>query len=399
MGYNIKKDSELNQLPLLWLSLAAVPCRSVGIASPRPVLHTRPMLKPIFLLITLLVTLALSPIVAAQESTLSANKQLFIQQAQAWVSGQEQVSPSQISIAAMDRRLKVPICAESFSFSFPYPSSTQTLRAQCLASGWQAFVGVSIFRQAKGFVFVRDMDAGDSPNANDLRPTVVGRPVKGLVDNLQTLEKHSLRTAVTAGEVLNSRHLVETATVFELRRDMLAEEIIGPTDIRRVTRGLPMTSSSQRFPARLLDEAIAARDLRAGQLLSRSDLRIKHRVVTSTATLTHGQKLSPENTAIRDYYGKLPRDVLQSMADIKQMEAIRTIRTGQLLRASDLRAAALVKKGDSVKLTVGAGLLNITVTLVALESGKQGEQITMLNPESNEQVRGIVTGPGQASGL
>jgi flagella basal body P-ring formation protein FlgA len=87
------------------------------------------------------------------------------------------------------------------------------------------------------------------------------------------------------------------------------------------------------------------------------------------------------------------------MADIKQMEAIRTIRTGQLLRASDLRAAALVKKGDSVKLTVGAGLLNITVTLVALESGKQGEQITMLNPESNEQVRGIVTGPGQASGL
>ena len=357
------------------------------------------MLKPIFLLITLLLTLPLSPFIAAQESMVPANKQLFIRQAQAWVSGQEQVSPSQVSIAAMDRRLKVPSCVESFSFSFPYPSSTQTLRAQCLASGWQAFVGVSIFREVKGFAFVRDMDAGDSPNANDLRPTVVGRPVKGLVDNLQALEKHSLRTAVTAGEVLNSRHLVETATVFELRRDILAEEIIGPTDIRRVTRGLPMTSSSQRFPARLLDEAIAARDLRAGQLLSRSDLRIKHRVVTSTATLTHGQKLSPENTEIRDYYGKLPRDVLQSMADIKQMEAIRTIRTGQLLRASDLRAAALVKKGDSVKLTVGAGLLNITVTLVALESGKQGEQITMLNSESNEQVRGIVTGPGQASGL
>ena len=299
----------------------------------------------------------------------------------------------------MDRRLKIPDCANSFSFSFPYASSTGTLRAQCMPGDWQAFVGVTIYRQVRGFAFVRDMNAGDNPNEADLQPTVVARPVKDLVDDLQALKNHSLTSAVTVGEILNRRHLVESATVFQLRRDILAEEVIRPADIIRLTRGLPMTSSSQRFPARLLDQAIAARDLQGGQLLSRSDLRIKHRVVTSTAALSHGQRLSPQNTEIRDYYGKLPKDTLLSMADISQMEAIRTIRVGQLLRASDLKPATLIKKGDNVKLVVGGGLLKITVTMVALDNGKLDQQINLLNPESGEQVRAIVTGAGQARGL
>ncbi len=353
------------------------------------------MIKQIFLLVVLL----LSAFAGAQDQALSTNKQRFIQQAQLWVSEQEQVAQEQVAIAAMDRRLKIPSCADSFSFSFPYPSSTQTLRAQCIPSGWQAFVGVTVYRQVKGFAFLRDMNAGDTPSETDLQLTVVARPVKDLVDDLQTLQNHSLTSAVTAGEILNQRHLVKNATVFKLRRDILAEEVIRPTDIVPVTRGLPMTSSGQRFPARLLDQAIAARDLQGGQLLSRSDLRIKHRVVTSTAALSHGQKLSPQNTEIRDYYGKLPKDALLSMADINQMEAIRTIRVGQLLRASDVKPATLIKKGDSVKLVVGGGLLKITVSMVALENGKRDQQINLLNPESGEKVRAVVTGPGQARGF
>ena len=102
---------------------------------------------------------------------------------------------------------------------------------------------------------------------------------------------------------------------------------------------------------------------------------------------------------MRAYYGKLPKDTLLSMAEIGQMEAIRTIRAGQLLRASDLKPSELIKKGDSVKLVVGSGMLKITVTVVALEGGRRDQQISLLNPESGEQVRAIVTGPGQARGL
>jgi flagella basal body P-ring formation protein FlgA len=102
---------------------------------------------------------------------------------------------------------------------------------------------------------------------------------------------------------------------------------------------------------------------------------------------------------MRTYYGKLPKDALLSMAEITQMEAIRTIRAGQLLRASDLKAADLIKKGDSVKLVVGNDMLKITVNVIALEGGRRDQQINLLNPESGERVRGVVSGPGQAKGL
>ena len=59
----------------------------------------------------------------------------------------------------------------------------------------------------------------------------------------------------------------------------------------------------------------------------------------------------------------------------------------------------MINKGDNVILTVGSGLLSISVTMTALENGKMDQQIALLNPESGETVRALVTGPGQASGL
>ena len=81
------------------------------------------------------------------------------------------------------------------------------------------------------------------------------------------------------------------------------------------------------------------------------------------------------------------------------MEALRTLRSGQLIRASDLRAAAMIKKGESVTLTIGTGSLRISTPMVALENGKLNQQITLLNPDSNKKVRAIVSGPGQAKGI
>jgi flagella basal body P-ring formation protein FlgA len=56
----------------------------------------------------------------------------------------------------------------------------------------------------------------------------------------------------------------------------------------------------------------------------------------------------------------------------------------------------MVKMGDSVILASGSGLLSITTTMVSLENGKLDQQINLLNSESNEKVRAIITGPGRA---
>jgi len=358
------------------------------------------MLKPLLILSWLLFgvfTQAQSPVQSGV--TLSINKQSLITQAKAWVAKEEQTKPGQIEIAAMDRRLRIPDCEEAFVVSFPYRSSKQTIRVQCAESDWQAFVGVKIHADLRAFTFIKDFPAGHLVKPSDVQETAVSRPVTGLIESLEYLGRQSLASAVSRGQLVSKRHLVENTTLFKLRRDILAGEAISRDDVAAEAIAINRTSDNQRFSGRLLESAIAAHDLREGQILSRQHLRIKRRVMMSSTTLTRGQKLNGSNTAMQDYYGKLPEDALVSPIGIERMEVIRTIRTGQLLRASDLKSAAMINKGDTVKLQVGGGMLTISVSMIALETGMLDQQVTLLNPDSNEKVRAIVSGPGRAKGL
>ena len=391
-------------MPLLWQLFAAVYCRSVGIASADLVAHTRAMTK----LTTTICMLFLGFAVSAQSAVpgnaqIDINKQLLIDRAQAWVAEQEQLSVNQVQIVALDRRLKVPACDSAYSISFPYTNSNQTILAQCPDSDWKAFIRVKIQPLIQGFVYRRDMQPNQSLRPQDIEQTVVQRPARTPMKNLENLANsgkgYMLTTAVKAGEVVVKRHLMESTQVFLLKRDVLAGESISSNAISQISRGLRSTNPSQRFPGRLLEQAVAARDLSADHILSRRDFNVKNMVIMTTSNLSRGQKLSADNTVLKEYYGNLPEDALLNRKDIVQMEAIRSIRTNQLLRLSDLRPAAMINKGDNVMLSVGSGLLTISVTMTAMESGKMDQQITLLNPESAETVRALVTGPGQARGL
>ena len=59
----------------------------------------------------------------------------------------------------------------------------------------------------------------------------------------------------------------------------------------------------------------------------------------------------------------------------------------------------MIKKGDSVLLETGKGQLLISIRMTALEEGKLDDQVNLMNPESGETVRAIVTGPGQTKGI
>ena len=47
----------------------------------------------------------------------------------------------------------------------------------------------------------------------------------------------------------------------------------------------------------------------------------------------------------------------------------------------------MFNRGDSVELTISKGLLTVTVDMLAQEQGRMGQQVNLLNPESNETVR------------
>ena len=384
------------ELPVFRQVFAAVICRYVGIASPPFVAHTRAMHNSIVLIFALLLT---SVTQGQITQPLPVNKQRLIDQAEAWVSEQTGVDTDQIEIAAIDRRLRVPDCDGDFVVRFPYSSSQQTIKVQCPNTGWQIFVGVSLHRSSQGFVFNKDMQVNQAVTAADITKKTFERSVKGVVTSVQELKDQSLVRGVEAGDLVLKRYLADTTVIYRLERDVLQGEKINPEDIAPVSMSLTRTASDQRFPRRLIDQSVAARDLWAGAIISRRDLNVKHMVMTAKTIVTRGQRLSPENTELRAYYGKLPSDALLEAADLNQMEAIHTVRAGQLLRSSDVRLMSMIKKGDSVVLTVGSGLLNISTTMIALENGKLDQQIKLLNPESNETVRAVVSGPGEARGL
>ena len=91
------------RLPLFWQVVAAGNCRSVGIASPALVAHTRNMLKPLLILSWLLFC-AFTQAQSSEQSgvALTVSKRSFITQAKAWVAQQEQAKPEQVEIAAME---------------------------------------------------------------------------------------------------------------------------------------------------------------------------------------------------------------------------------------------------------------------------------------------------------
>ena len=109
--------------------------------------------------------------------------------------------------------------------------------------------------------------------------------------------------------------------------------------------------------------------------------------------------MSPLNARVEDYYGDLLPDAMLSTNGIEYLEVIRTIQAGSPLRVSDVQVASLIIKGDTVNFSVARGSLLITVSMEALESGKLGEQVVLLNPESGEKVRAVVSGIRSATGL
>jgi flagella basal body P-ring formation protein FlgA len=96
----------------------------------------------------------------------------------------------------------------------------------------------------------------------------------------------------------------------------------------------------------------------------------------------------------------LDSQVLRTIKEAENGEAVREIAAGVALRSYDLRRALLVKTGKIVQLTITqAGGFSISARVEALQDGRLGDQVRLKNLESGRLVTGVVTGPNAASGL
>lgn len=354
--------------------------------------------------VSLVFAILLGSAAIAQESPApDNNKRELVQQIQSWVAVNEEIESHQVEVAAMDRRLKVPSCDNTFTIAYPYSTSKNTVQVTCPDTAWKIFVSVKINQPQSVLIYTRDMNANELLTPSDIKSTAIMTSERGLFEKLDSIrnsnQQYSLSTSVKEGDLVRKNHLLQTVKVFSLKREILRGESIKASDVKVSIVARSNSQANHRFPLSLLNHAKALRDLTKDSILSRRDFGVRHQVLMTTSSISRGQKINSSNVQINNYFGDLPSDIALKLADITHMEAIRNLKAEQLVRLSDLKPSAMFNKGDSVELTVSRGILTLTVDMLALESGRMDQQVDLLNPESNETVRAIVTGPGRAQGL
>jgi len=371
-------------------------CHPVGIASLFMVIHTRTMflfkwLPGIFIW--------LCSAFAVGAPALGFDKQALIDQATEWVARNSQVGKKQVVIMATDRRLKIPTCPSPFIIEFAFPGSEESIKVECPDTSWRAFVGIKITKYMPALAYTSDMPTGKILLDEHTVAISTANSSSGIVSDRTALKNMMLKVAVNAGDLVLKHHLESTIAIFQLNKDLLKGERIKQDDVTIVMKPAKKFGQNYQFPEKLLSNASAANNLKKGSLLSEQDLNIVQVALVAAVNIPKGDLLTSSNTSLRDFYGKLPSDTLTTSVDSLMIAARRTINVGQPIRLSDTKEGYLIKRGDSVTLTIKSGVLEIVSQMVAKDNGRLNEQITLINVESNEEVRGKVTGLGQASGI
>ena len=316
-----------------------------------------------------------------------------------WVSSTLSIQQNEIKVLALDKRLKIPVCEESYTISFPYQKTNNTVLAECLKSEWRAYIGIKISRQVNAYAYTKSMLPGSVLTMQHLTKIEVNKNSKGLLNADDLKDTMVLNVKVSKQQLAEKRHLSKSVKVFTTIRDLKKGEKIGANDFVAEIKSESQISKNQLLVAEVIADSRASRDLQIGTTLSHSDLKLRKKVLVASEIIPQGQKVTLSNTNVSDYFDVIATDTLMSASDAEHMEAVRTIKSGSPIRLSDIRPSLMVKKGDDVYLVIEKGSLSITTKMLALEDGKFGAQIKLKNPESQEIVSGIVSGPGKTKGI
>jgi len=78
------------------------------------------------------------------------------------------------------------------------------------------------------------------------------------------------------------------------------------------------------------------------------------------------------------------------------MEARRMLKAGQGLQAADIKAPAVIRKGDPVTLIFSTQGVKLTVDGVAQNEAARGDSVRVLNSYSKRTIEAVASGPGEA---
>jgi len=127
---------------------------------------------------------------------------------------------------------------------------------------------------------------------------------------------------------------------------------------------------------------------------------VHRKVLVAAAVLPRGTVLNETHVVLADVdTSNIGSPAFESVSDVMHSELVRDLRPGQPIRVQDVRLTVLVKRGQTVLLSVGqAQGFQITARVEALQDGRMGEKVQLKNNESGKILSGVVKGPNAVQG-
>ena len=122
------------------------------------------------------------------------------------------------------------------------------------------------------------------------------------------------------------------------------------------------------------------------------------KALVAKEVLKRGTIISPDMFVLTDMPASgMENQVIVDPQLLVNMELVRDLAPNAPLRTYDLKKAVMIKRGQEVQVTAGAGQgFLITMRAEALQEGALGEQIRLKNSESGRSLTAVVTGQNTA---
>ena len=325
--------------------------------------------------------------------------ELLGQVATQWISTETGSPIAAINIKLPDKRIPIKPCDREIRVRFPFINNNKTIEVFCPEPRWKRYLRVSYEQQNIAWAFINDLTAGAKIEESDVKQVWPDNNQSDAVSTKDNIIGQILNQDVQTGTLVTQDLIADPMiVVFSTGRAYEAGEIIKVNDLIIESKPLsPDASWLRKWP----DSIVTAKNpIPPGTMISDTDIEVSDFVLVAKTTIINGQVMTSELVELRlEPVKELGASYLRSLDEIAGLEATRTIRSGQRIVASDLVAADLIRKDESVRLIITRGALEISVETIALENGKIDEQVLLKNPESGKTVKGIVSGRNEARGL
>jgi len=345
-------------------------------------------------------TVMLVPASAPAAAAPATPQEKLFAEIKVWAAGQLATTPDLVEVPPLDARLKIPHCTGKSTLSFPF-SSKDTVRAHCTDPEWQAYIRIAITTPRNGVFAARALPGGKVLTDADLAVGRINIAAADIFDDRRHVIGKTLKRPLRPGDPILARDIDDLQVVLRITRPVKAGEPLSTANYRPESLARDMTPMGAALGEQSTQGARAKRDLQAGQILMAGDLAQLRKIVITRRDVEIGQVIEPGMVETVERSVSEPLDnLITDASTLAAYEFSRNIKAGEPLRRGDLKPALLVRRGQSVLVTLATDSgLELSFRAEALHDARMGEQISLKNQDSGKIIQGIVTGKGTARAL